>query len=375
MLKGINLTLMIGPAVPVIVPKAVIEALESIQVSSRGAKTGFQLTFNISQRSPLLQTLLPAGYFDPMVTRVLIIVTLKGLPNVLSDGIVTRQALAPSDQPGQSKLTITGEDLSVLMDVVEIKRSFPNMPEIARIYTILAPYAAFGIAPIAIPPVIFSVSTMAEEIPSQSGTDLSYLNRLARRNGYIFFVEPNPLVPGSNIAYFGPDIRIPNPQRALSVNWDAHSNVESISFSLDGLKKEILIVTILDPVTKKVPMPIPFPTVNPIRPPLGARLTPPAKVRFSDDLASLKPTEAAKRVLGELVQSSDAITSSGSLDVLRYGGILRSRQLVGVRGAGVAYDGMYYVNNVTHNLKPGEYKQNFSLSRDGLISPTPRVVA
>ncbi|NER82210.1 MAG: hypothetical protein F6K42_22140 [Leptolyngbya sp. SIO1D8] len=375
MLKGINLTLMIGPAVPVPAPKAVIEALESVQVNSQGAKTGFQLTFKISRNSSLLTTMLPAGYFDPMITRVIIIVTLKGLPNVISDGMVTRQELAPSSEPGQSKLTITGEDLSVLMDVVEIKRPFPNMPEIARIYTVLAPYAAFGIAPIAIPPVIFSIPSITSEIPTQSGTDLSYLNQMARRNGYVFFVEPNPLVPGSNFAYFGPDIRIPNPQKALNVNWDSHTNVESLSFSLDGLKKEVLIVTILDPITKKIPLPIPFPTVNPIRPPLGARLTPPAKVKFSDDLSGLKPTEAAKRILGMLVQSSDAVTSNGSLDVLRYGRMLRSRQLVGVRGAGVAYDGYYYVNSVTHNIKPGEYKQNFSLSRDGLISQTPRVLA
>jgi len=49
--------------------------------------------------------------------------------------------------------------------------------------------------------------------------------------------------------------------------------------------------------------------------------------------------------------------------------------LVGVRGAGLAYDGLYYVDSVTHNVKRGEYKQNFSLSRDGLISNTPRLVA
>ena len=52
----------------------------------------------------------------------------------------------------------------------------------------------------------------------------------------------------------------------------------------------------------------------------------------------------------------------GSLDVLRYGRILNARQLVGVRGAGLAFDGMYYVNSVTHNIKRGEYKQNFTLS-------------
>ena len=49
--------------------------------------------------------------------------------------------------------------------------------------------------------------------------------------------------------------------------------------------------------------------------------------------------------------------------------------LVGVRGAGLAYDGMYYVESVTHSLKRGEYKQNFTLSRDGLISQTPVVLS
>jgi hypothetical protein len=59
---------------------------------------------------------------------------------------------------------------------------------------------------------------------------------------------------------------------------------------------------------------------------------------------------------------------------MRYGHILKSRLLVGVRGAGLTYDGMYYVDSVTHDIKPGEYKQNFTLSRDGLISNTPVVL-
>jgi hypothetical protein len=61
------------------------------------------------------------------------------------------------------------------------------------------------------------------------------------------------------------------------------------------------------------------------------------------------------------------------LDVLRYGRPLKARQLVGVRGAGLAYDGLYYVKSVTSTLKHGEFKQAFSLTRNGLISTVPRV--
>jgi hypothetical protein len=67
------------------------------------------------------------------------------------------------------------------------------------------------------------------------------------------------------------------------------------------------------------------------------------------------------------------VSATGSLDVLRYGRVLKARGLVGVRGAGVAYDGLYYVQSVKSSLKRGEFKQSFTLTRNGLISITPRV--
>jgi len=92
-------------------------------------------------------------------------------------------------------------------------------------------------------------------------------------------------------------------------------------------------------------------------------------------MANLTPDDAAKRAFGLLREGADAVSGSGSLSVPRYGNILRARMLVGVRGAGISYDGLYYVESVTHSLKRGEYKQNFTLSRDGLISQTPLVPA
>ncbi|AFY34124.1 hypothetical protein [Calothrix sp. PCC 7507] len=374
MLKGINLTLMIGPAVPIPAPQSVIDALTSVQVNSSTDRSGFQLTFTVSKRSPLLTTMLPAGYFDPIVTRIIIVVTLGGLPNVLMDGVITRQELSPSSEPGQSTLTVTGEDLSILMDLVEMPfMRYPAMPDVARINLILTKYLVFGIVPVVIPPIIMDIPSPTDTIPTHTGTDLQYIRRLASDCGYVFYVEPGP-APATSIAYFGPDVRIPVPQPALNVNMDAETNVESLSISLDGLAKKVFVITVFDPVTGRVPIPIPIPNISVLRPPLGARLTPPAKVEFPSDFANLSPMAAAKRALGISFAAADAISSSGSLDVLRYGRILRSRQLVGVRGAGITYDGLYYVNSVTHSIKRGEYKQNFNLSRDGLISLTPRVL-
>ena len=375
MSNAIHLTLLIGPAVPVPAPVEVVNSLTSIQVTSSTATSGFQLQFTVGKQSILQTTLLPAGYFDPIITRVIVIATVFGMPHVLMDGIVTRQEIAPSSEPGKSTLTITGEDLSVLMDLVEMPfMRFPAMPIIARVYTILAKYAAFGIAPIALPPIIPDIPNPLEEIPHQEGTDREYLKQLAGNCGYVFYVEPGP-APGSSIAYFGPDVRIPAPQPALNVNMDAHTNVESLSFSLDGTAKKIVVMTIMDPVSRRTPIPIPVPNLSILRPPMGARLTPPARVEFPDYGTHLDPSAAANAILGVMFSASDAVTGSGSLDVLRYGRVLRSRMMVGVRGAGLTYDGLYYVNSVTHSLKRGEYKQNFNISRDGLVSNTTAVPA
>jgi hypothetical protein len=371
---GIQLTVMIGPGIPVPLPRSVLDALESVEVTSRTSQAGFQLTFTAGKSSPLLTTMLPAGYLDPIVTRVIIMVTVRGLPNVLMDGVVTQQDVIPSNEPGKSTITVTGEDLSVLMDLVELPKPLPAIPDNVKIMTVLAPYLALGIIPVVIPPIISIIDIPTSKIKSQPlMTDRAFIQRLAQQCGYVFYVEPGPL-PMQSIAYFGPDIRIPIPQPALNVNMDALSNVESISFSLDGMAKKVRIYTVMDPITHKIPIPIPVPNINAFKPPLGARPTPPSRLEFADDVAEERPDEAAKGILGFLMNNSDAITASGTLDVLRYGHVLRSRMLAGVRGAGIAYDGLYYVNGVTHSIKRGEYKQNFQLSRDGLISNTPRVV-
>jgi hypothetical protein len=130
----------------------------------------------------------------------------------------------------------------------------------------------------------------------------------------------------------------------------------------------------MDPVTNKVPVPIPIPNISILRPPMGLRPPIPAKIEFAEGMAGLSLSDAANRALGILWNATDAITGTGTLDVLRYGRVLRSRMMVGVRGAGLAYDGLYYVNSVSHSLKRGEYKQNFNLSRDGLMANVPAVI-
>jgi len=375
MLKGISLTLMIGPAVPIPVSREVLEALTEVTITTTSGKSsGFQLTFMLSKRSPLHTIFLLSGGAAIPFVRVVIVVTMNGVTEVLMDGMMTNHEISSGSDTGHPTLTVTGEDISLVMDYIDFSGiPYPAMPREARIALILAKYAMFGIIPKIIPSVMIDVPLPIARIYRQKGKDLGYVKRLAEEVGYVFYIEPGPAV-GMNIAYWGPEIKVGEPQPALNIDMDAHTNVESLSFSFDKNKKKLPIVMIQNEATR-IPIGIPIPDITPLNPPLG--LIPPLSlgVKRIKETAKLPPLQGALIGLAKAAKWSDAVSATGSLDVLRYGRVLKARRLVGVRGAGPAFDGLYYVTSVTHNLKRGEYKQKFTLTRNGLLSTLPEVPA
>lgn len=375
MLKGIHLTLMIGPAVPVPVPQAVLDALQSVQVTTTAGQTsGFQLTFTLSKRSPLHTLFLLSGGSSIPLVRVVIVVTVNGIPEVLMDGVMTNQQVAPGGGSGDSTLTVTGEDLTRVMDYVDFSGiPYPALPAPARVALILAKYAAFGVVPKVIPSVLMDVPNPVQRIPRHQGTDLEYIKQLAEEVGYVFYLEPGT-VPGASVAYWGPEIKVGMPQPALNIDMDAHTNTESLNFSFDTNARKLPVILIQDQTTK-APIPIPVPDITPLNPPLGLVPPIPKDIEWITGSAKFSPVQAALIGLARAAKTADAVSASGNLSVLRYGRVLKARQLVGVRGAGLAFNGLYYVKSVTHNIKRGEYTQSFTLGRNGLVSTVPKVPA
>src|SRR5262249_23715288 len=103
-------------------------------------------------------------------------------------------------------------------------------------------------------------------------------------------------------------------------------------------------------------------------PPLGKKSPMPLAISPMPGLAKYNPIQAAAIALGRAADSANIVKGRGSLDVMRYGGILPARSLVTVRGAGITYDGKYFVDSATHTIKPGSYKQSFTLVRNALIA-------
>lgn len=358
MFDRMQLRLMIGPTVPVPAPFDVIDAISSITVTNNDSgRDGFQLNFTMGRNSPLDYDLLLRNYFEPP-NRVIIIVILGVLPYVLIDGIITNHQLAPSNIPGGSTLTVTGEDVSLKLDLEEKSETYPNQADSDIVNTILGRYGAYNLVPV--------VTTTPERpqqnqrITTQQGTDLTFIQELARRNGFIFYIEPR--APRVNTAYFGvPNFTSPS-QSALTLAMGPNTNVESLSFTFNALGPTTPQVTIVEP-NSRIAIQIPVPSG--LRPPLALRPTTSLRRTLPRETANLDQSQARLVAAAGSTQSADAVTGSGQLNVVRYGSVLRARRLVDVRGVGASYDGRYYVKQVTHQIKRGEYKQNFSISREG----------
>jgi hypothetical protein len=88
----------------------------------------------------------------------------------------------------------------------------------------------------------------------------------------------------------------------------------------------------------------------------------------------LRPVEAALEAYKLASSIPDAITGSAEVDVTRYPHVLKAGGLIGVQGAGITYDGLYYLERVFHSIRRGEYKQSVALKRNHLISNLPGVL-
>ena len=371
MIRQLHLSMLAGPVIPVPVPHVVMDAFQSATVTNAtGTASGFQIAFSLSTRSPLHTIFLLAGSAAPPMIRVVLLAVVNGFPQVLMDGMVTHTAVSQGKTPGQNTLTISGTDLSAAMDLIDLTGiPYPGIPVEARVALIAAKYAFMGVVPLVIPRLFPSVSTPDESIPVQQGTDLAYINQLAGDAGYVFYVDPGP-VPGTSIAYWGPEIKLGVPQPALNLDFDGHRNVESLNFTFTGDQADTPVAFIQNKETR-IPIPIPIPSLNPLQPPLG--LVKPLNLKFSQmtDTSHLSFAETLGKALSLQSKSQDVVTAEGSLDVNRYGRLLKARGLVGVRGAGVVLDGLYFVKSVTTTLKNGECKQSFSLTRNALVPFAP----
>jgi hypothetical protein len=368
---GINLTLLIGPQVAVPAPRLLIDALESVEITHTDkGRSGFQIVFQLGRsrtmdwkdyeliNSPLLK----------VFNRVIMKIRLGATEQVVMDGAITNNQLTPSMEPGGSTFTIMGEDISIMMDLQEKRLEHPVQDEALIVEQLIGDYTKYGLVPEIVKPSLIDRPQKTERTPVQLSTDLEYIQLLAQRFGFVFYVNPGPSS-GKSTAYWGPPKRRTPQLKALTMNMGAYTNVESISFQNNALASTAIAGSVQDRKTNQVR---PLEATSSDRPPLakqGALQTQRYK-RLQQYAETGRDLNQASSRVEAMVDSSidDVVTVTGELDTLIYGDILQLRGVVGLRGVGYNYDGLYYLRKVTHKIRKGEYKQSFTMTREGLGS-------
>lgn len=373
---SLRLTVLVGATIPVPLPPDLTSRLLSVRVRENDQdRSLFTLTFDAGRSGPLAvrDTPVMRAPLEPFA-RVTVLLTFGAAPHALIDGFITALELVPGAPSGSAALTVTGEDVSYLLDRVEVDAEHPALDDFAQVTKILGPYTARRILPMITPPKDMDPPLPIERIPTQNGTDLAHLRELARRHGYVCYAIPGPAI-GVSAFYWGPPVRAGLPQPALSVDLGTETNVRTMRFRTDALAPLLVEGDLQDPRTG---VHLPLNTVGSSRQPLTAL---PLWARHQGDIRRRRRARdsgtgtigAFARGQAQVDHSADAVVAEGELDGTRYGAVLRPRALVGVRGAGWSHDGLWYVRQVEHEVAPGSYTQRFTLARDGHGSTVPVV--
>ncbi|MCB9797294.1 MAG: hypothetical protein H6741_31785 [Alphaproteobacteria bacterium] len=380
-LLGTRLSLLMGKTVPRPPAPDVTRALRSVTVSNPlSGRSTFSLSFRAerARSNPFDYGLI--GSFGAMPgVRVVLSVFVGPMPAVLMDGVITSISLQPGAGPGNpDTYTVQGEDLTYLMDLEEESKQHVIPLLSGQVLAVLAPYARHGILPQVIPMVPPVVFNPLKQINQQHETDYAFLSRMAREHGYLFKLIPGP-APCVSRAFWGPESMLKAglggglPQRALSVNLGPMTNIQDISFSLDGPE----VVEVKGQLLRKQKVSgAPSRTLPLARKPASKILGGMVRKVFDEELSQATNSAEARGKAKAKASASQrgAVTAQGTLNAVDYGGVLKPASLVGVRGAGMSFDGMYLVEQVTHKIQEGSYTQSFSLRREGLGTTVPVVI-
>ena len=206
MILGVHMTLMIGPTFAVPAPLAITEALTSVEVTQTDAgRSGFELTLQVGRSGPWDlpdYRLLTHPLLRPF-NRVVVVIRFNLLPTVLIDGFITQFDLAPSAEPG-----------ALDADGPRRGRDRDDGPRPDRLPVPDAGDRPGGRDPRQVrgpgldrrggrpPEHAGPVRSRRGRPRPRTGRDYDYLQELASRHGFVFYVRPGPL-PNTNIPYWG----------------------------------------------------------------------------------------------------------------------------------------------------------------------------
>jgi hypothetical protein len=351
---GYTLLIALVPA-----PEKLVGAIQQIDVEcTLDEASVLRIEFGISATKVGDWSILELDPFKPLTPLQLRVQRGAGTPETLINAFVTEHRVTYAEG-GHSKLEITALDATYAMNLQEKVKSWLNMADSAIASVIFGEHTILPRVDPTSP-----VLTDPEGTTIQRGTDIRFLRRLARRNGFDCYVQPEPLS-GLDVGHFHKRQLTGVPQAVLSVELGTETNVCDFSVRYELTGPTAAIAAGLDVLTK-TPQPAVAPTA--LEQPLGVegtlvRQIPPPVIRPAD--TGLPRTAELQRATQAMVDRSTwSVIAEGTvgLDVP----VLRPGGLVSIRGVGRLYNGSYVLKRVHHTIKTGGIEQRFEAERNAV---------
>jgi hypothetical protein len=382
MLGGVTYTVLIGlPPLPL--PPPLLQALQKVEVdSSTEIASVFRLRFGLSHTEfgdwDLLMPQYEELFFRPLTLVQIRVKVGIDLPRAIINGYITNQKILYDDEGGASAMEITGMDATILMNMTEkvFPWPMPNDDAIAA-----AVFGQYGIVPMVLPTIPFKFDPT--DMTVQRGTDIRFLRRLAQRNGFECFVQPQPQS-GVDFGYFGPPKNIPGLHEAvLNVKMGAQTNVSEFKVRYDMVKPTLSMAFGVDSMTRApsaafsiAPAVSPPPTGGsyPWGVPMGVQDATVRAIAGPHPPPMVMAAQTGQMSLPGLAVVNQAISNRSSWAVIAEGlvgadaGVLSVGRTVNIRGAGLAFNGAYYVARVSHafDVCGCSYTQRFEARRNAV---------
>ena len=340
-------------------------ALREIEVeTSVNAASAFRLHFDLSRTPWGDFDALAFDVFRPLLPiRVSVSVGILPIPQVLINGYIRDVRLVPSNRPGASTLEVSGMDaLGTMMTNIQQPAIWPSLPDSEVVRAIFARYAIAPTFVFPTPPT----RTLPNTTTTQREPDSSFVRRLALRNAYEWFIQPDP-VAGLDQGHFHPPMIQAPPQGVLSIDFGSQTNLDNFNVDYQQLQPSMVTGMTVDPMTRSpIPVTAPMATEFPMgmEPTLLRPLPPPIERWCGGDAAN--PGEAMSQAMAQATESSRAIRARGEVDGVKFNRPLLPGLPVLVRGAGRQHSGLYYVTAIAHRISRGGYTQTFQAMRNAV---------
>lgn len=281
----------------------------------------------------------------------------------LVSGYVTHLRASIAASEDGSYVEILGMDATCLMALEEKIKDWPGKSDsdIAREI-----FQGYGLAS-----VVDETGVMREEAINttmQRETDIQFLKRMARRNGFDCFVREGK-------GYFRKPVLTDPPHPVLAAHFGDETTLTSFEAKADALRPTRVESHQFDVVAKEPQVAtVETSALRPLGRDAALSLAPPEGVESRLFVKHAVATTVAEmqNLGGALVEEAGwFVEGGGEVDTAVYGAVLRARGLVAVKGVGEAFSGLYYLTNVRHVFGGDRYVQHFRGRRNALAPTGP----